>query len=567
MREWCVRRKYDILFVLLIFCIVCSGISRSYGFYFPADEFGYWSYAAALAGYDWSDIASLGSYYSPGYSLILLPVFLICKDGVAAYRAAMVVNCVLLVVCFFILQKMGRTFYAAVAAIYPAWLFYAGTTFAEILLVTLYLAVCLLLLLYLQTGRKQYMALMLAAMFYMYLVHLRAVGVVASGIAVLFIYHIKSTHKNNNKNKQVGYILALAAGTAVVLAALFIKNRRTGMVYGDAADLLRDANRYAGQIEKIAYIFSEEGFVNLLISVAGKILYLGLAGYGLAYFGLIYAVRRVREKKYFPMFVLLSTAAALMICAIYTVRPDRVDTLAYGRYHEYVMPVLLMMGMKELGRRETTAGRTARSIAIMLVLEAVMTWMVTLSLDANGQTSFLGNTICGISWLYSPEDSGAVSYYWKVYLTHSVMTAAVCMAVWWIGRRRRREVFLMALVAVQIAVGMRLSSVYVDDARLGCFRDTLLCDAIYELDPEGCREVYYSTEGKAFGNIGILQFMMRDTQIHIVKKDYDLDSQSEEDLLLIDFRSDQGQALAEKYDSRLTSGHFSLYYNEQEYSE
>ena len=125
----------------------------------------------------------------------------------------------------------------------------------------------------------------------------------------------------------------------------------------------------------------------------------------------------------------------------------------------------------------------------------------------------------------------------------------------------------MALVAVQIAVGMRLSSVYVDDARLGCFRDTLLCDAIYELDPEGCREVYYSTEGKAFGNIGILQFMMRDTQIHIVKKDYDLDSQSEEDLLLIDFRSDQGQALAEKYDSRLTSGHFSLYYNEQEYSE
>ena len=56
--------------------------------------------------------------------------------------------------------------------------------------------------------------------------------------------------------------------------------------------------------------------------------------------------------------------------------------------------------------------------------------------------------------------------------------------------------------------------------------------------------------------------MMRDTPIHIVKKDYDLGSQKEEDLLLIDFRSDQGQELEEKYNMHLTSGHFTLYYNE-----
>lgn len=173
MRAWCIQRRYDILFVLLMSCIVCHGISKSYGFYFPADEFGYWSYAAGLAGYDWSDIASLGSYYSYGYSLILLPVFLIFKDGVIAYRAAMVVNIALLAVCFFIRQKMGRTFYAAAVVFYPTWLFYAGTTFAEILLVTLYLTTCMLLLKYLQTDNKRYMALMLAAMFYMYLVHLR----------------------------------------------------------------------------------------------------------------------------------------------------------------------------------------------------------------------------------------------------------------------------------------------------------------------------------------------------------------------------------------------------------
>ena len=571
MRAWCIQRRYDILFVLLMSCIVCHGISKSYGFYFPADEFGYWSYAAGLAGYDWSDIASLGSYYSYGYSLILLPVFLIFKDGVIAYRAAMVVNIALLAVCFFILQKMGRTFYAAAAVFYPTWLFYAGTTFAEILLVTLYLTTCMLLLKYLQTDNKRYMALMLAAMFYMYLVHLRAIGVLVSGTAVLLLYNIRKysirKYIMRNGGRKVRSVLVPAAAAAVILAVgllmgLFIKNYWTGMVYGDTADTLKNANDYAGQFEKIAYIFSIEGLKNLIISVSGKILYLGLASYGIAYFGIIYAVRRVREKKYFPLFVLLTTVAALMICAIYTIRPGRVDTLTYGRYHEYVMPVLLMMGIKELGSKAVSAKRTMCRIAVMLELEAVMTWLVTVSLNENGQTSFFGNTICGISWLYNPQDFEPVSYYWKVYLTGAVLTVAVCMGIWWTGRRRGREILLMLLVTMQIVIGIRLSSMYIDDSRLGCFRDTLLREVIYELNPEGSREVYYSTEGNAFGNIGILQFMMRDTPIHIVKTDYDLDSQNEEDLLLIDFRSDQGEALAEKYDSHLTSGHFALYYNE-----
>lgn len=562
MKAWCIQRRYDILFTLLLFCIACHGISKSYGFYFPADEFGYWSYAAGLAGYDWSDIASLGSYYSYGYSLILLPVFLIFKSGVTAYRAALFVNFALLAVCFFILQKMGKTFYAAVAVFYPTWLFYAGTTFAESLLVTLYLVICLMFLKYLQTEKKRYLALMLVTMLYMYSVHMRAIGILASGIIALIIYSIKKG------GKRVRYMLALAAGMALVFAAgLLIKNYWTALVYGDTASTLKNANDYAGQIDKIVSIFTKEGFKNLVISVSGKFLYLGLASFGTAYFGLVYAIRGVREKKYFPLFVLLSTLAALMICAIYTIRPGRVDTLTYGRYHEYVMPILIMMGIKELRRRNRTVKRTACGIAVMLVLEAVMTWLVTLSLRAYGQRSFFGNTICGISWLYDRENFEPVLYYWKVYLIYAVLTAVVCMGMWWIGRRRGREVFLMLLVAAQIIISIRLSTMYVDPSRFGCYRDTLVMQKIQELNPDGNRKVYYSTGGEDYGNIGILQFMMRDTQIHIVKKNYDLDSQEESDILLLDYRSGQAQTLEEKYDSHLTNGHFTLYYNADAYSE
>ncbi len=143
-----------------------------------------------------------------------------------------------------------------------------------------------------------------------------------------------------------------------------------------------------------------------------------------------------------------------------------------------------------------------------------------------------------------------------------VMTAMACMGVWWVGRKKGRELLLVILVAVQTLNSIRLSSMYIDPSRLGCFRDTIVMQKIEELNPEQDREVYYSTDGEPFGNIGILQFMMRDTQIHIVKAYYDLDRHGEEDLLLIDYRSEQAQALEEKYDSHFTKGHFILYYNE-----
>ncbi len=325
---------------------------------------------------------------------------------------------------------------------------------------------------------------------------------------------------------------------------------------------MKNANDYAGQVGKLLYIFSKEGFENLVISVSGKLLYLGLSSFGIACFGIAYMVKALRKGSLFSLFVLLSTLAAVMISAIYTIHPDRVDALAYGRYHEYVMPVLIIMGMKALGEKAVTAGKTTGGIALILVLEAVMTWLVTVSLHRNGQTSFFGNTICGISWLYDPENFDPAGFYWRAYAVCGVMTAMACMGVWWVGRKKGRELLLVILVAVQTLNSIRLSSMYIDPSRLGCFRDTIVMQKIEELNPEQDREVYYSTDGEPFGNIGILQFMMRDTQIHIVKAYYDLDRHGEEDLLLIDYRSDQAQALEEKYDSHFTKGHFILYYNE-----
>ena len=75
-------------------------IYQIYSFELIPDEFGYWTYAATLSGCDWSDIVSLGSYYSFGYTLILYPIFQIFQDSIVAYRAAVTVNFLLMILAY-----------------------------------------------------------------------------------------------------------------------------------------------------------------------------------------------------------------------------------------------------------------------------------------------------------------------------------------------------------------------------------------------------------------------------------------------------------------------------------
>ena len=74
LKKWGIQNKHTVIFIAFLVCFYGYCISRAYGFIFFPDEFGYWAHAAKAAGYDWSEMVSLGSYYSYGYSLILFPI-------------------------------------------------------------------------------------------------------------------------------------------------------------------------------------------------------------------------------------------------------------------------------------------------------------------------------------------------------------------------------------------------------------------------------------------------------------------------------------------------------------
>ena len=76
------------------------GIQGIFGFSLFPDEFGYWASAAGFLGYDFSEVCSISSFYSFGYSLILIPILKLFSDSIIAYRAAVVVNLLLHITSF-----------------------------------------------------------------------------------------------------------------------------------------------------------------------------------------------------------------------------------------------------------------------------------------------------------------------------------------------------------------------------------------------------------------------------------------------------------------------------------
>lgn len=529
-----------------------------------------------LAGYDWSDIVSLGSYYSYGYSLILFPIFVLFKEAVMAYRIAVAVNFILLICIFFLLKWLtsklfvGRkestvVFYVAIAVFYPSWLFYARITLAEIVIVALYAVICALLYDYLERNRMSTLIMLVLTLVYIHFVHMRTIALLIACAVTLFLYFVLK-RKKIKQGMVFGAVLI-----SVFLIGFWLKDWITGNIYAMSDSV--NTNDYAGQIGKLAYIFTKKGFVNLIVSVSGKILYLGIASFGLAYWGIGYACKQVvhaikdRKKgkeievdKWFCLFVLLATAGATMVNAIYTISPGRVDALVYGRYHEYVMPILMIMGARAIEESK----QLYKGLSAIFALEIVMTLLVTWSLHTYGQTNMHGFMMVGMSYTHQAENFEPIRFYWQAFGLGALLTFAVTFIFRFISRQKNMEVILILVLALELVLTIKAASLYLDASALGAYRDTKIVERIEELKTTSQdRDIYYLLDDNDYALISILQFMQREEDIKILYQKSEMEtSLRQEDLLLIDYRNPIAKELEEYYDFVMVNGRFILYYND-----
>ena len=564
MRKKTGTTKYLFVFVLLLFCYYMYSIYQIYSFELIPDEFGYWTYAATLSGCDWSDIVSLGSYYSFGYTLILYTIFQIFQDSIVAYRAAVTVNFLLMILAYFVLLKnimrlqeerqktISLILITGIAILYPSWLHYSRSTMTEIVVMSMYIIICMLMTLYLDNHKPGILVALIISLIYIYTVHMRTVAILIAAVITLGIYafmHIGNSTKNWIKIAAVIIALALLFMIADRIKAYITQN-----IYTDTAKEVIAYNDYNGQTAKIKGIFTLTGFRNLLISAICKLWYLGLASFGLFYWGVYVCFKRLwQQKKLIYLFILLATAGEIAVTAIYTTGiGGRIDGLTYGRYNEQILPILMVLGC--IGVMENR--HIVKPALCIAILQLPVLGLIIYIIDKYHQTNIHAYMILGISYLYNGADFNPATFHIMAYIVSMILMIFVIFILR-ISNSRKLPVLVAIIMAMELFLGIHLAATFSSATQMANFRDMQLID-IAEKEMEHHDRLVYIQEGDRC-LADNLQFRLRNTKIYLI---YDKKDIAENDLVITDYLYSGLDELKNQYTYWRVMGHLAIFYNE-----
>lgn len=306
-----------------------------------ADEGSYLVTAARLAG-RLHDTNALG-YYS-GYSLFLVPAFLIARSATSIYHVAVVINALLVATTPFALFRLTRLLFAdiearrhiaaaVIATCYSSLLIISQYTMSESALVPLYAWMTAAGAATVFGGRALGGVSAGALAGLLFLVHPRGAAIAAPALAMLLVGAI--VRRELRVSVALVWIAAIAiASLHAPIERLAGKNTTVAGSYSIARTLSRLGSGHAW----------DWFLLNLLGTVTEAIVTtLGV----LLIAGAVIAATLVRTRVPWRSpraLVLLSLAlglcAAFLLSALFFIPPTRADQIAYGRY---ALPALIPM--------------------------------------------------------------------------------------------------------------------------------------------------------------------------------------------------------------------------------
>lgn len=354
-----------ILFVLIVL-MTCRYIDIRNILYVTSDEFGYWASGALFAGFDWSDVSSYLPYYGYGYGIFLAGILKLFSDPYLAYKAAIVLNGFFLSIGFLYIIQIGKKLFknsnetliiilSAAITMYSSNLYLSQFTFTECLLWLLMTMVIYYFSQWIENNRFHNLVITIFLSMYMFAVHMRTLSIIiAESILLIIIFFLR-----NKERKKI--LLIVSVFLVLFCVSYYVKEIVINTLYTNRFELLV-TNDVSDQVDKVLGIFSIEGVKELIISLYGKIFYLGASTFFLFYFGIYYLLKKIWNgakqfcKGYGPvdakvlvyLFLILCALGSICVCAITMQGRYRADILIYGRYDEYILPVILLCGFEEI---------------------------------------------------------------------------------------------------------------------------------------------------------------------------------------------------------------------------
>jgi len=566
-----------LLFLLVIFSVFQYGIYKICGFALYPDEFGYWASAANAAGYCWSEAASLGSYYSFGYSLILIPVLKLFSDGVAAYRAAIAVNMLLMCAGIILLRKiiqklfpdkeaMKSVFISGIAVFYPPWIFYMQMTMAEALLIFLFVLVTYLLVSYLEHPKAVTAALLAVCLVYIYCVHMRTIGVVIACVITCALCWIGKEQKREYIKSMLVLMIVLAAAMWI---AWGLKGRTIAEVFSYADAKVLAGNDYGSQWSKLGEIFSLAGIKGLFNGILGKIFYLGLASFGIFYWALGWCIKEIADlfrrivkrettsvKEWCALFLVLAAAGEITISSIYMDGARHTDGLIYGRYNELLVPVMMLVGIAAMEN-----SRYLIRITLLLgVASGCMAYGLLEVIERDGSQGLRGYHIAGVSYLLQDKSQNIYYFFRDTWLLCFGLMILVSALVW-LSRHLKAGIWVFTgILFIEIKAGLQISGHYTYRMNDANFENLRIAEVIQENCGEEDEIVYLDEGYPAY--VDFLQMQMPDKTIHVIREEGLEDLENFGEFMITHIETKQNDRLQKIYEKKIEANTFCLYFNQ-----
>lgn len=423
----CLNKEKVIYFclMLVIFLIRIQNIADLSGPFIFYDEAGYWGHAANLAGLPWKEVVE--SWYSYGYSILLIPLFWISHDMAVLYRMAIILNAIMGVLAFIlgnavILQidekcnHIISMLISLTATCYSAYLFHSDIAWAETFIYTWFMLIVWSMGRFCKKNTWHNLILLTLEIAFIYIIHNRCIVIFIAHVITLFCMLM---FKKMNRKKICVVILILS--TAYLLNSL-IKVGFSFLEWGQSDGF--SGNDIASQYNNLKLLFNLNGWLVLLKSLAGKIWYILTSTIMFAYLGMVFIIKKgiyyIRKREisegndllFFYIFLGLFSCFTISVATIsmhsidFTQPIPRIDFAFYGRYHEILCGILIILGLLnvyESGKQKNVLIVNLLGLIIYLVCSGLLYQQI------DGIDQYIINIVC-VPGIYFLKDFSYIEY-------------------------------------------------------------------------------------------------------------------------------------------------------------
>lgn len=258
---------FQYLIAIILYKIVSYRLGNAVMPILLNDEYGYWANSSFMMGLDWSGITQNISYYSYGYSFMLVLVRLAARfigytGWSSIYGLACVLNILLIVVSFFIAARLCRRYMHSlnwltrslvcfVVMLYPANTVYAHTTMTECAMMFMFWVFLYIMMRVTdKPGILNHIAFGAAAV-YIYVIHQRALSVLITAIMIVIFVKLMRI----SKMRHVTAFFA-AAYSSFLLQSVMKKHIQNVLYLG---------NPKGGFSELMSYLVTKKAAVLLVL--------------------------------------------------------------------------------------------------------------------------------------------------------------------------------------------------------------------------------------------------------------------------------------------------------------